>query len=70
MADAVLLAVMGLALILFGLQEFLNPSKLQIRSLNVRGAIMILIGMYLMYLYAEMGQSISAPNTGYAPIGP
>jgi hypothetical protein len=71
MADAVLLLIMAMSLILFGLQEFLDPAKRTIWSLNFRAATMMLIGLYLFYLYYEMGAAAgaSAPiNAGYAPM--
>jgi len=69
MADAVLLIVMAMALILFSIQEFLDPLKRQTWSVMTRALIMGLIGMYLAYLYQEMG-SAGAPSMsgGYVPM--
>jgi len=69
MADAVLLLIMAMSLLLFGLQEFLDPAKRTVWSLNFRAATMILIGLYLFYLYYEMGAAAAPPmNVGYAPM--
>jgi hypothetical protein len=72
MADAVLLLIMAMSLLLFGLQEFLDPAKRTVWSLNFRAATMMLIGLYLFYLYYEMGAAAGAAapiNAGYGPIG-
>jgi hypothetical protein len=68
MADAVLLLIMAMSLLLFGLQEFLDPAKRTVWSLNFRAATMMLIGLYLFYLYYEMGASAPPMNAGYAPM--
>jgi hypothetical protein len=54
MANAVLLATLGLALILFSVQEFLDPAKRKYASWIFRALTMGFIGMYLIYLYQEM----------------
>lgn len=71
MADAVLLIVMAMALILFSIQEFLDPLKRTKWSLVTRALIIGLVGVYLAYLYQEMGSSGSygaAPTGGYVPM--
>jgi hypothetical protein len=70
MADAVLLIVMAMALILFSIQEFLDPVKRHTWSLVTRALILGVIGMYLAYLYQEMGSvGAAAPATGgYVPM--
>ena len=68
MADAVLLLIMAMSLILFGIQEFLDPVKRGIWSLNFRAATMVLTGLYLFYLYYEMGAVAPPINAGYAPM--
>lgn len=71
MADAVLLVVMGMLLLLFGIQEFLDPQKRTSWSLVSRALTMMVVGLYLMYLYYEMGSGGGAPvGGGYAPIPP
>lgn len=54
MANAVLLATLGLALILFSVQEFLDPVKRTYASWILRALIMGFMGIYLIYLYQEM----------------
>jgi hypothetical protein len=54
MANAVLLATLGLALILFSVQEFLDPNKRKYASWILRALIMGFMGLYLVYLYQEM----------------
>ena len=68
MADAVLLLIMAMSLLLFGLQEFLDPAKRTVWSLNFRAATMMLIGLDLFYLYYEMGAAAPPMNAGYAPM--
>jgi hypothetical protein len=68
MADAVLLLIMAMSLLLFGIQEFLDPVKRGVWSLNFRAATMVLVGLYLFYLYYEMGVAAPPVNSGYAPI--
>ena len=55
MANAILLAILGLALLLFGVQEFLDPAKRKYASWVIRALIMMFTGVYLIYLYQEMG---------------
>lgn len=57
MANAVLLATLGLALILFSVQEFLDPAKRKYASWMIRALIMGFTGVYLVYLYQEMAGS-------------
>jgi hypothetical protein len=57
MANAVLLATLGLALILFSVQEFLDPNKRKYASWIIRALIMGFMGLYLVYLYQEMSGS-------------
>jgi hypothetical protein len=57
MADAVLLAIMALALILFAIQEMLVPEKRVVGSLVTRAVTIGIIGLYLLYLYQEMGSA-------------
>ena len=57
MANAVLLATLGLALILFSVQEFLDPAKRKVASWIIRALIMGFMGVYLIYLYQEMSGS-------------
>jgi hypothetical protein len=64
MADAVLLAIMALALILFAIQEILVPEKRVVGSLVTRALTIGIIGLYLLYLYQEMG-SASGMGAGY-----
>lgn len=73
MADAVLLVVMGLLLLLFGIQEFLDPQKRTVWSLVSRALTIMVIGLYLVYLYYEMGSGSGGSygaGGGYAPIPP
>ncbi len=62
MANAVLLATLGLALILFGIQEFLDPTKRQVASSVIRALVIMFVGVYLIYLYQEMA---GANTSGY-----
>jgi hypothetical protein len=57
MANAVLLATLGLALILFSIQEFLDQNKRNHASWIIRALIMGFMGLYLIYLYQEMSGS-------------
>lgn len=57
MANAVLLATLGLALILFSVQEFLDPNKRKYASWIFRALIIGFVGVYLIYLYQEMSGS-------------
>lgn len=73
MADAVLLAIMAMALILFAIQEILVPEKRVVGSLVTRALTIGIIGLYLLYLYQEMGSSAGASSGygmggGYAPM--
>ena len=68
MANAVLLATLGLALLLFGIQEFLDPTKRTVASSVIRALTMIFIGVYLIYLYQEMSGGNSGPSYGAAPL--
>lgn len=64
MANAILLATLGLALLLFGVQEFLDPAKRKYASWVIRALIMMFIGLYLIYLYQEMGGSNTMGSGG------
>jgi hypothetical protein len=64
MADAVLLAIMAMALILFSIQEMLVPTKRTIGSIVTRALTIGIIGLYLLYLYQEMG-SAGGMGAGY-----
>ena len=66
MANAVLLATLGLALILFSVQEFLDPAKRKYASWIIRALIMGFMGLYLVYLYQEMsgGANLMGGMTG------
>jgi len=64
MADAVLLAIMAMALILFSIQEMLVPTKRTIGSIVTRALTIGVIGLYLLYLYQEMG-SAGGMGAGY-----
>lgn len=72
MADAVLIAVMALLLMLFGIQEFLDPEKRKVWSLNSRALTIMVIGLYLAYVYSEMGGGgMGGGNAGaYAALPP
>jgi len=67
MANAVLLATLGLALILFSVQEFLDPSKRTMASSVIRALTMGFIGLYLVYLYQEMSGSNMTGGAGAFP---
>ena len=67
MANAVLLATLGLALILFSVQEFLDPVKRKMASWVMRALIMGFLGLYLIYLYQEMGGINSTGGGGGYP---
>jgi len=67
MADAVLLIVMAMILILFSLQEFLVREKRAVLSLDFRATTMMVIGMYLTSLYVEMGSSGGSNAGAYMP---
>lgn len=71
MANAVLLATLGLALILFSVQEFLDPAKRKVASWMIRAVIMGVMGIYLIYLYQEMsgGNMMSTSGAGAYPGG-
>ena len=64
MANAVLLATLGLALILFSVQEFLDPMKRKTASWVIRAVIMGVMGIYLIYLYQEMSGSNMMGTSG------
>lgn len=68
MANAVLLATLGLALLLFGIQEFLDPTKRAVASSVIRALTMIFIGVYLIYLYQEMSGGNAGPSYSAAPL--
>jgi hypothetical protein len=68
MADAVLLAIMALALILFAIQEILVPTKRVVGSIVTRALTIGIIGLYLLYLYQEMG-SAGGMGGGYGTGG-
>ena len=57
MPNAVLRAPLGLALILFSVQEFLDPVKRTYASWILPALIMGFMGLYLIYLYQEMSGS-------------
>ncbi len=67
MANAVLLATLGLALIMFSIQEFLDPNKRKYASWIFRALIMGFIGLYLIYLYQEMSGSNIMGGAGVYP---
>jgi hypothetical protein len=67
MANAVLLATLGLALILFSIQEFLDPNKRKYASWVMRALIMGFMGLYLIYLYQEMAGSNTMGGAGGYP---
>lgn len=70
MANAVLLATLGLAMILFGIQEFLDPAKRKVASLVIRAVALLCIGLYLIYLYQEMsGSNMGMRAPAYGPAG-
>ena len=69
MANAVLLATLGLALILFSVQEFLDPNKRKYASWIIRALIMGFMGLYLVYLYQEMSGSNVMGGAGAYPGG-
>lgn len=54
MANAVLIASLGIALILFAIQEYMDANKRKVASLMIRATFMGTIGIYLIYLYQEM----------------
>lgn len=64
MANAVLLATLGLALILFGVQEFLDPAKRKMASWVIRALTLMFMGLYMIYLYQEMSGS-NMVSSGY-----
>lgn len=64
MANAVLLATLGLALILFSVQEFLDPAKRKVASWMFRALTLGFIGLYLIYLYQEMGGTNTSMGAG------
>lgn len=68
MANAVLLATLGLALILFSVQEFLDAGKRKTASWVIRAVIMGVMGIYLIYLYQEMSGS-NMMSAGAYPAG-
>lgn len=57
MANAVLIAVLGMALILFALQDFLREDNRERPSIMIRATTMGVTGVYLLYLFQEMGGS-------------
>jgi uncharacterized membrane protein HdeD (DUF308 family) len=62
MANAVLIATIGLALILFGVMEFLDATKRKTPSYVIRAIMFLTIGLYLVYLFQEMsGGAAPAP---------
>ena len=69
MANAVLLATLGLALILFSVQEFLDPMKRKYASWIIRALIMGFMGLYLVYLYQEMSGGNSMAAAAYPGAG-
>lgn len=71
MANAVLLATLGLALILFSVQEFLDPAKRKTASWVIRAVIMGIMGLYLIYLYQEMssGNMMGTGGAAYPGAG-
>jgi hypothetical protein len=70
MANAVLLATLGLALILFSVQEFLDPAKRQYASWIIRALILGFMGLYLIYLYQEMaGSNTMGGGAAYPGVG-
>ena len=66
MANAVLIAVLGMALILFSVQDFLRQENRNRPSIMIRATTMGVIGLYFMYLFQEMGGPVvSRPNANY-----
>lgn len=55
MANAVLIAVLGMALILFGLEDFLREENRKRPSIMLRATTLVVTGLYLLYLFQEMG---------------
>jgi hypothetical protein len=53
-----------MALILFSIQEMLVPTKRTIGSIVTRALVIGVIGLYMLYLYQEMG-SAGGMGAGY-----
>jgi len=68
MIPASLILVMGLALILFGVQNFLDTKKQKIPSEIIKGAIMLVGGLYLVFFLS--GQFSKGNNTYGQGLGP
>jgi hypothetical protein len=70
--QGVLLLVVGLALILMGLQVFLDKDKRKVSSEVIGAAFMMVTGLYMSYLYYQLARvGTSAPTTNsMAAYGP
>lgn len=68
----IILSVLGLALMLFGLQDFLKPESRKVPSRVLRATALMIAGLFLLYLYQTMGSTGNAKGvySGVNAYGP
>lgn len=67
MIPATIILVLGLGIILFGLQIMFMPSQRKIPTQVIKSTIMVVGGMYLVFFLSQ--QFSSAGNSGGLPPG-
>lgn len=63
MANAILIVIMGIAAILFGLQDFFTKEDRRNGPAILRATTLMVMGLYLIYLFTEIEPS----NGGGSP---
>lgn len=64
MANAILIVILGIAAILFGLQDFFTKEDRINAPAVLRATILMVMGIYLVYLYTEIEPSQGGGNMG------
>jgi len=69
--QGVLLLVVGLAMLLIGLQIFLDKTRRQVSTEVIKATFLMVTGLYLTYLYYQLARAGSSATTssnyGYGP---
>ena len=69
MIPASLLLVLGLGLILFGLQIFFIPDRRKVPSEMIKATILVVGGLYLVFFLSQQLSKGNTSSAGYPPPG-
>lgn len=61
MLTDILLLIVGLTLVIFGLQAFLTPNRRKFANESIKAATMIVMGAFILYFWQGL---VSAPSSG------